>query len=246
MPHCARYALLVMAILAARTGNAQVAPAAGASELPTVETVGTGERRVPPDRATVMLFIETRAPAAAMAASANARVVAAVRDTLARLELDSTTTTASYHVGPDYEAPTPVERSTPAPRRGYLARSAIRVELHRLEQVGRVIDAGLARGASGVEGVFFSASTAEDAHRAALGEAAQAARRDAEALARALGGRLGPVVSVSTAGGMDPRRMNVVLRSGAGYGAGATAVTPNEIIVTAGVVTRWRLLPATP
>lgn len=223
--------LLPSASLAQRTAD-------GTSDLPEIETVGSGEKRVPPDRATVMLSIETKMASAATAASANARVVAAVRDTLRKLGLDSATTTAGYHVGPHFE---PMERERPR-QQGYVARTTVRVALTRIDQVGTVIDAGLAKQATGVEGVYFEASTAEDARRAAMGDAALAARRDAESLARALGGSLGPLLSVSTASGMDPRRMNVMMS--AGYARMArTEITPTELVIAAGVVTRWRFMP---
>lgn len=248
MRHRYRLALVIALASSSRGALAQaVSPAPDGEGPPVVETVGTGERRVTPDRATVMLFVESRASSASLAAAANARAVADVRDTLAKLGLDSTATTAaSYHVGPEYEAPEPMERGTRPRQRGYVARTAIRVELRRLDQVGRAIDAGLRRGASGVEGVHFAASTAEEAHRAALAEAAQAARRDAEALARSLGGTLGPVLSVSTAGAGDPRRLNVMMRGPMGYGGAGTSVTPTEIVVAAGVVVRWRFQPGRP
>jgi len=230
-------------LLLARPAAAQERPPADTP--PDVETVGTGERRIAPDRATVLLQVESKSAAAAAAASQNARTVQAVRDTLRRLGLDSAVTTASYNVGPNFEPPRPVERDGPR-RVGYAARTVMRVQLTRLGQIGQVIDAALGRGATGVEGVFFEASTADDARRAALADAARAARRDAEALAGALGGTLGPLISTSTAAGTDPRRFNVMMRMGMGGVAGnaATQVTPNEIVITAGVVTRWRFVPA--
>ena len=234
-------AFTVLALLSCSLPLAVGAQATPASTegLPHIETVGSGERRVAPDRATVMLIVESRAPSAAVAASNNARAVAAVRDTLRRLGLEGVTTTASYNVGPDYEPPRP-DRTGPQ-RIGYAARSVVRVQLSQLDQVGRVIDAGLARGGTGVEGVFFAASTAEEARRSALADAAMAARRDAEALAQSLGGTAGPLLSVSTAGGMDPRRMNVELN--AAYSGSGTQITPSEIVIRAGVITRWRFVP---
>ena len=228
--------LLLALLLVPRIGVAQAGAERG-GDVPDIETVGSGERRVPPDRASVMLLVESKAGGAAIAAAANAKTVAAVRDTLRKLGLDSASSTAHYNVGPDFE---PGDREGPR-RIGYAARTVVRVDLTRLDQVGRVIDAGLAKGATGVEGVHFEASTAEDARRAALADAAQAARKDAEALARSLGGGLGPLLSASTAGGMDPRRMNVMMRMS--YAGRGTEVTPTELVITAGVVTRWRFVP---
>ena len=72
-------------------------------------------------------------------------------------------------------------------------------------------------------------------------DATTAARRDAEALASALGGSLGRLISVSTVGSMDPRRLNMMA-----YGevsAMRTQITPNEIVVRAAVETRWQFIP---
>ncbi|MGH7638524.1 MAG: SIMPL domain-containing protein [Gemmatimonadaceae bacterium] len=206
--------------------------------LPVVETVGTGERRVAPDRATVMLVVESRAEGANAAAAANARAVQAVRDTLAHSGLDSAVTTAGYHVGVRYE---PVDRGAPR-QAGYVARTALRVRPQRIDQVGRVIDVGLASGATGVEGVYFESSRMEEARREAMNDASAAARRDAESLARALGGSLGRLISVSTVGSMDPRRLNMTLAGGTAS-ALRTLITPNEIVVHAAVETRWQFIP---
>jgi uncharacterized protein len=209
--------------------------------VPDIETVGTAERRVAPDRATVFLAVESKASSAAVAASANARAVQSVLDTLRRTGLDSTVTTASYNVGPNYE---PMPREAPQ-RVGYVARTVLRVKLTRLDQVGRVIDAGLAKGATGVQNVWFESSTAEELRRGALADAALAARRDAEALARALGGSLGPLLSTSTAGANDPRRINVAYGSAGGEVAMRTMsqITPSEIVIAAAVITRWQFVP---
>ena len=143
-------------------------------------------------------------------------------------------------MGVDYEPPYNREQ---APRRvGYAARSTLRVQLSRLALAGQVIDASLARGATGVEGVFFESSLAEQARREALADAATAARADAEALARAMGGGLGSLISTSTAAANDPRRLNFDLQRG-GFAGSPTQVTPSEIVIRAAVVARWGFLP---
>jgi uncharacterized protein YggE len=164
--------------------------------------------------------------------------VAAVRDTLARMGLDTAVTTASYNVGVNYDHS---DRGNPV-RAGYIARTVLRVSLRRIDQVGRVIDAGLARGGTGVEGIWFESSTAEEARREAMADAAAAARRDAEALARALGGSLGALMSVSTVGSSDPRRLNVAMGEVAGVMTRGTQITPNEIVIRAAVQTRWEFV----
>lgn len=216
------------------------AQAAARDAIPDVETVGTALRRVAPDRATIHLTVQSKAPTAGAAASLNARAVQAVLDTLRRAALDSSVATASYSVGPNYERGGIREEPT---RAGYMANTVLRVRLTRLDQLGRVIDAGLAKGATGVESLWFESSTAEESRRAALADAAAAARRDAEALARALGGSLGPLLSVTTAPSNDPRRINVSMGEVGGGMLRSTQITPTEIVISAGVVTRWQFIP---
>lgn len=164
--------------------------------------------------------------------------------------LDGATTTASYNIGPNYERR---DRGEPV-REGYVAHTVLRVQLAKLNDVGQVIDAALASGATGVEGVMFESSVVLEARRGALADAAAAARADAEVLAKAMGGTLGPLISTATAGGYDARRANVLMRSGyfggggggiggVGGGGGPTQIAPNEIVVSAGVVARWRFVP---
>ena len=230
------FALIACGILLAAPAVAQTSSAP--ADPPYIETVGTGQRRVAPDRANVHLIVETRAATAAAAAAQNTGAVTAVVDTLRRAGLDSGITTSSYHVGPYYE-PSP-ERMEPR-RTGYVARTVLRVRMTRLAEVGRVIDMGLAKAATGVEAVYFESSRAEEERRAALAEAAAAARRDAEVLARTMGGSLGRMLSMSTVGANDPRRINVSFGEAA---MRTTAITPNEIVISAAVVTRWLFNPA--
>lgn len=222
-----------------------IAQETGSASVPEVETVGTGERRVAPDRATLHLQIMSKARTASLAASNNAKSQQRVRDTLKLLGLESAVTTASYNVSPNWEHPEPRVRGEPV-RDGYVAHTVLRVQLSKLNEAGSVIDAALAAGATGVDGIMFESSMFIEARRGALADAAAAARADAEALAKAMGGTLGPLISTSTAASNDPRRGNLMMRMGGAGGmamASPTQITPNEIVVTAGVAARWRFIP---
>lgn len=234
-----RISILALAFLCC-FGRDATAQTTATAASPQIETVGTGERRVVPDRAVIHLVVTTKAMSAATAAAGNARTLQAVRDTLKKIGLDSAVSTASYNVGPDYERPMPRDDSKPL---GYAARTVVRVRIARLDQIGRVIDAALARGATGIEGVQFESSASDEARRQSLAEASIVARRDAEALAAALGGSIGSLISASTVGVDDPRRSNVMMRMAAGGMAGGTQIRPDEIVIMSGVVTKWEFIP---
>ena len=229
--------LLVAALLVSASTSASAQQAA--SSEPDIETVGTGTRRIAPDRAAVHVTIQTRARSAAAAAAANATAVQAVIDTLRRAGLDSAASTSMYRVGPDYER-RPVSGAPPQVI-GYVAHTTLRVRPPRIDLVGRVIDASFAKGATGVEGVMFESSRAEEARREALADAAGAARRDAEVLARALGGSLGPLLSTSTVGRNAYDGVNVSM--GEVAESSGTMIMPGQLVVNAVVTTRWRFIP---
>src|SRR4051812_10158768 len=97
--HRSRLFTLGVALLCvARVGSAQERPISP-DPRPDVETVGTGERRIVPDKATVLLIVQSKASTAAAAAAENARAALAVRDTLRQLGLN--VSTGTYNVGPD-------------------------------------------------------------------------------------------------------------------------------------------------
>ena len=238
----AALAVVALALASGALAAQQPVSSPSSSAPPHVEATGFGERRVAPDRATVILSVTTKAASAAAAAAENARLQSRVMDTLRAMGMGNAATTASYNVGPNYEEP-PQPRTGPQ-QRGYAARTAIRVRVGDLRELGRVIDASLARGATGIDGVFFEASTQDAARREATAEAAAEARADAEALARALGGSLGPMISGTTSiAGFDPRRMMRMEAANGWAGGASTQIAPSEIVISATVLARWTFVP---
>ena len=69
-------------------------------------------------------------------------------------------------------------------------------EVLRLEQTGIPVDAGLAKGSTGIGGLQFYSSKAAEARREALSKAVIAARLDAEAMAKAAGYQLGELLEI--------------------------------------------------
>jgi len=180
-----------LAAASAVRGQAVPSTAAG----PQIVVTGTGEATVSPDRATIFLGVQTRAATAAGAGSENARRLRLVLDTLRALGLTSEQlSTVNYNVAPEMQYSP--NGQTPPKVVGYVVTNNVRAELRRLEDVARVIDAALAKGANEVSSLQFYSSKADSARRAALATAVTDARADAEALARAAGGSLGPLIEL--------------------------------------------------
>jgi len=209
----------------------------GTPDVPTLETSGQGEVRVAPDRATVMLAVQTEATTAATAAASNARRLRAVLDTLRAVGLTSEQlSTLNYTVYPRYAPNT----STPHVV-GYTVTNSVRAEVESIANVGKVIDAALGGGANEVSSLSFYSSTEAEARRRAIALAVQQARADAEALATAAGGKLGPLVNLSTGPATSP--IYPMARMSMAAAAAPTPIEPGQQTISATVVARWQFSP---
>jgi uncharacterized protein YggE len=217
------------------------AQSAPAPQPPRIITSGEAQVRVTPDRATILVGVQTRAATAAAAGAANARTQKAILDTLKAMGLTADQLgTQSYSVNPEMQYP-----PTGGPGRvtGYTVSNVVRVDLKRIEQVGTVVDASLAKGANQINSIQFSASTASEARRTAMGDAVRDARADAEALARAAGGSLGSVIEItSTAPPIRPMYGDVMMR-GVAKAEVATPIEPGEQVISATVSVIWQFIP---
>jgi uncharacterized protein YggE len=222
---------------------AQQQPAVPGEFLPSVSAPGRGEARVAPDRATVLLTVETRAPTAAAAAAENARRQQSTLDALARLGIPrNLLTTAGYNVFPEQR----YRENEPPQVVGYVARSTVRAEVRRIDQVGRGIDAALAAGSNAVGGVRFASSTVDVVRRTVLDSAVANGCESAAAVARASGKAIGELLEATVAdeGNQFPMQDGVMMAQARGAESTPTPINPGELTVTASVSTRWRLLPS--
>src|SRR6185312_7080309 len=88
--------------------------------------------------------------------------------------------------------------TTPPRVTGYIVTNTVRADVRRLDDVAKLIDASLAKGANEISSLQFYSSKADSVRRAALAIAVADARADAVALAQAAGASLGPLLEMST------------------------------------------------
>jgi uncharacterized protein YggE len=220
-------------VAAAQTGAA-ISP----SEIPRIVTSAVGETRVTPDRATIAIGVSTRGRTAAQASADNARRQRAVIDTLKAMGIaNEDYSTADFSVFPE-EIINPARGDTVPRITGYRVSNTIRVEVRRIEQIGALLDAALAKGANGINSLQFFSSKADSSRRLALASAAHRARDDAEALACATGGHLGELLEMSTSPAYSPRPM--AMMRAADVQGGSTPINPGEQVVSVSVVAQWR------
>jgi hypothetical protein len=204
---------------------------------PQISTTGVGEASAIPDRATIYIAVQTRAPTATAASADNARRIKAVMDTLRAIGIPGDQMqTANYGVTPEM----PYAPST-APRTvTYSVSNSLLVKLRRIDDVGRAIDAALAKGANEISSLMFSSSTADSVRSVALAAAVADARTQAEAMARAAGGSLGPLLELSTSMPVRPMPM---MQTFSARAAVQTPITPGEQSISATVSARWTFVP---
>ncbi len=239
----ARAALTVPAAAGALAAQTPATPAP--PPPPVIVVAARGEARVTPDRALLSFGTETRRATAAGAAQENARIQRAVIDTARALGIPADDiATAEYGVYPDQQYDNTTRQARIV---GYVVRNTVRVRVTRLDRVGPLIDAVLAKGANGVNGLELSASNTDDARRTALAEAMDRARRDADAIARAAGGAVLELLEATTQEQEAPVAFaGPMVKAMAAADAGPTPVQGGAQTISARVVTRWRFAPVPP
>ncbi|HWP36121.1 MAG TPA: SIMPL domain-containing protein [Gemmatimonadales bacterium] len=197
---------------------------------PFITVTATESVTVPPDYAALYITVRARDSDAGRAGEQHAATATRVRAALEALGYprDSLPTVA-YRVTPEYDP----QRGRPV---AYSAMSTVRVHVHDLARVGRVIDTALAAGANGIDRLTYASTASEAARLNAIAKAVEAARREAEAIARAAGGRLGALLEANSGGMVTPMYEAGIQMRAAG---GETPIEPGDIQVSATVTTRW-------
>ena len=238
------FLLAVIVTVAAVPVTAQQASSTSAAAVapPAIAVSAVGESRITPDRAMLHIAVESQGETAAAAAATNAakqtKVINAVKATgVAAAQIR----TAGYNVFPEY-----AQGAGRAPRvTGYRANNTVQVEIRTLADVGKIIDASLAAGATNIGGIGLFASNTDAARREALQQAVAKARAEAEAAAAAAGGSLGPLIELSTLPFDTPRPVMRQMGDMVALQAGvaSTPIETGETIIQAVVQIRWQFVP---
>ncbi|HMC55312.1 MAG TPA: SIMPL domain-containing protein [Gemmatimonadaceae bacterium] len=221
---------------------AQSSTSLSGGQPPSLVTSGQGEAKVTPDRVSVLVNVQTRAPTAAAAASSNAERTKAVLDVLGRLGLPKDQlSTEGYSAYPEMS----YDRVGGTPKViGYVVTNSVRAESKRIEQAGAIIDAALGAGANLINSLSFYASSIDEPRRQAIALAVSSAHADAEAMAQAAGGRLGALLELSTQGPTaPPRPMFDMAARGKTTMAEQTPINPGQQTVNVFVTARWTFVP---
>ncbi len=211
------------------------------ASLPSISIGSRGEVKVTPDRATLRISVQTKAPTAAAAATQNATRQKAVIDALRAMGIPSDKiSTTGYNVMPEHR----YEQNREPVILGYTVVNTVSVEVTDLAMIGRIIDTSISRGANMISSLSFYAANTEAARREAIAMAIRSARLDADAAARAAGGSVGGLLEVSVGAYFPPPRpydmaAQVQLRSTV---AADTPIQPGDQTLMVNVSTRWSFI----
>jgi uncharacterized protein len=233
-----RIAMLALPLVLCAPALAQAQT--GADPGPRLLTVGgEGEVKAKPDQAVLSAGVVSDAKAAADALAANSRKMNQVFATLKRFGIpDKSIQTSDFSVSPQYP-----DYNSKEPRRiaGYEVSNTVTVTVDDLGKLGPALDALVASGANSLGGIGFSVRDEKPLEAAAREAAVKDAMAKAEALARAAGVTLGPIVSIGegqVAAPMPMRRMMAVAPMAA---AAPPPVAAGEESVTASVTVMWEI-----
>ena len=244
---------------------AQEGDDAATPRAPEIRTSATAERHVRPDLAVVSFSFDALGATPLRAGQALAARADSIRRALQALGIprDSLVNGSRWYwwrgrveqvIGPQRYIPGPRDsvygRQTPGRTEqdtAYRAHDAIQVRIRDLRKVGPAIDSLLAHGVTNIGTIAFEATDVRAARDAALREATQLARGQAEAMADASGGRLGRTLSLSSSPDLEyayGRAGSRIEMSGmTDSGGGATQVVSPSIVVRMSAYGRWELLP---
>lgn len=191
-----------------------------------------------PDQATITFAVETMEETVTEATEQNATRMEALFEALRGLGLhEERMRTASYQTRPNYG------RGNEPRLIGHYVTNSVEVRLDSIEEVGETIDVAIRAGANRVAGMVFSLSDPDEARHAALGQAVDKARGEAEVLAGAIGESLGSVIDIRNEAARSPRvppPARISLEAASGQSA-ATPIEPGLVRVDAAVTVVYRL-----
>jgi uncharacterized protein YggE len=212
------------------------------SAPPQVVVSASEEVDVAPDRAHLMVAVETRGRTSQLASQENAQLATAVLEAIRRAGIPAAEVrTVGLTVNPEYRYPEGGGRPTVV---SYRAQNSVRVEIRDLSKIGAVLDATMAAGATNISGPFFTLANPDSARREALATAVSRAQADARVMARAAGQTLGVVLELNSGGGVEEPMLDRVpmMMTARAESAPETPVSIGTIKVRASVTMRIQLL----
>lgn len=229
--------LIAVSLAAPMVAQAQVQGEA----IPLITVQGSAELHAEPDLAIVRLGVEAQEETADVAQQ---RVNTAAQTVYEAIEAAGIAAESIQTTGISLSPVYAQSGQRGGDRRlvGYRAQNVVQVRISDMEQVGPVLDAGLAAGANRVDGIQFSLEDDATLRRDALTRAVAEAREKAEAIAAAMGVALGAVHGVQEGGvSVQPFHARGAMMEMAAADMGSTPIAAGQVSVSAQITVQYRI-----
>lgn len=192
-----RQMLALALMLSAVPAAAQIAP-----QAPTTLSISADAKvERAPDVADISAGVVTQGASASEAMRANATRMSAVIEALKRAGVaERDIQTSSLNLQPQYK----YQDNMPLQLIGYQANNSVSVQMRRLTDMGRIIDALVSAGSNQINGPTFRVDKPDAALDEARTAAVAKARARAELYARAAGMRVKRILSIGENGSANP------------------------------------------
>lgn len=240
---CSSFLVLILAVSLVMGGLLPAfATESPDSQGPILVVTGLGQVDAKPDQAKVTLAVVSSGKTLRELQDQNSLTVTRVVNTLLEQGLQrNQIETTGYNAWPQYVYGGSGEKQPPEII-GYQIRNEITVTSNDLQSIGRIIDTALKAGANEVQNITYSLRDNSSVQTRALSQACSNANVKATAIARALGVKVGAVVSVKE--GSTPAEMYPIYISAAGPGmaaGGDIPIQPGNITVRSTVTITYQI-----
>ncbi len=218
-----------------------------ASELTNVQgpilvVTGTGQVEVQPDQAKITLAVISSGKNLEQLQEENSRTVNQVISSLLEKGLQrSQIETSSFNVWPQYSYGRSGEEKAPEII-GYQVRNQITVTLNDTKNAGSIIDTALKAGANEVQNISYFLSDSSSVQAMALSQACINANKKANAIARALGLKIGAIISVKESSPTTEIYPVVRVFDGVMAGGESVPIQPGDITVRGTVTITYQIV----
>jgi uncharacterized protein len=196
---------------------------------------GEGKANVAPDKATIVLGVQTKNASAASAAAENAQQMnETINALLAAGIAENEIQTSGYSLGTEpQDVPVMTGEMQKAPL--FVASNTVTVNLNNTADVGQVLDAAVSAGSNSIQEVTFDLKNPRQQRDQALTAAIEDAQRKAVVAAQAAGVKLGRVLEISEGYGY------VAAASRSAAFDVATPIMPGKMEITASVTVTYEI-----
>lgn len=208
-------------------------------ESKAIDTTGTAQMTVPPDKAVVSIQIQGKAVSAEAAKNTHSYISEQVMAALSKAGIEKENIeTENYNIVPDCKWTQEGEKCE-----GYISSSYVKVSSNEFKDAGKIVDAAVDAGAT-INYINFELSLEKqnEYKKTVLANAAKDAKSKAEAIAAGVNKKLGDLISISTSDyGYNPYPIFRAAESGVSAKQAAVDLPAKNLDITATVTAKYEL-----